>query len=185
MSVMNRDEEGASMIPGTLGRRTRPLALLAVSCAALTAATAGGATGTNQHITLSSVTVHGADKAMHAVATGRIHAAGSFTGSDTQEPGRDLITLRFRNGTVTLSGNEQSTKMTPDLRSCTAKGIGRGTFAITGGTGAYDGISGSGTYTRHTSIVGARSAAGACLGEKAQPKLIRYRATHVGTIALP
>lgn len=167
-----------------LRRHLRLLPLLVAACAALAAAAAGSATPANEHITLSSTTIKGVDSAMRAVATGRIHATGSFSGRDTRKSGRDLITLRFRNGTITLNGNEQSTKMTPNLRSCTAQGVGRGTYTITGGTGAYRHISGSGTYTRHTSIIGARSSTGACLARGATPKLITYRATLIGTIAL-
>ena len=147
------------MTLATLRRHLRLLPLLVAACAALAAAAAGSATTANEHITLSSTTIKGVNSAVRAVATGRIHATGSFTGSDTQNSGRDRITLRFRNGTITLNGNEQSTKMTPNLRSCTAKGVGRGTYTITSGTGA-------------------------CLAQKATPKLIRYRATLLGTIAL-
>jgi len=184
MSSQTTIRKEHSMTLATLRRHARLLPLLAAACGALAAAAAGTATTANEHITLSSTTTKGIDSAVRAVATGRIHATGSFTGTDTQNSGRDLITLRFRAGTITLNGNEQSTKMTPNLRSCTAKGVGRGTYTITGGTGAYRHISGSGTYTRHTSIIGARSSTGACLAQTATPKLIRYRATLLGTIAL-
>ena len=107
----------------TLRRHLRLLPGLAAACAALAAAAAGSATTANEHITLSSTTIKGVDSAVRAVATGRIHATGSFTGTDTQNSGRDRITLRFRNGTITLNGNEHATKMTPNLRNCTAKGI--------------------------------------------------------------
>ena len=68
----------------TLRRHLRLLPLLAAACAALAATAAGSATTTNEHITLSSTTTKGIDSAVRAVATGRIHATGSFTGTDTK-----------------------------------------------------------------------------------------------------
>jgi hypothetical protein len=141
---------------------------------------AGAATG-NEHFTLSSTTVEGVDHAVRVVAVGAVHATGTFSAKENNGSSRDLITLHFAKGTITLAGHELKTSMVPNLRACTAKGTGRGTFTITGGTGAYTGITGRGTYLRHTSIVGARDKNGTCLGQKAQPKLVRYKATAVGT----
>jgi hypothetical protein len=152
------------------------LAVLAVSGGA-------GASSANEHLTLSSTTVKGVDQAVRAVAVGAVHATGTFTGKDTNSP-RDLITLHFPKGTITLSGHELKTRIVPNLRACRATNTGRGTFTITAGTGAYTGITGSGTYLRHTTIIGARDTHGTCLGQKAQPKLVRYRATAVGNFTI-
>lgn len=172
------------MTLATPRRPARLLPLLAVAAAALATAATVAAAPATEHITLSSTTVNGVDKNMRVVASGPIRGVGTFTGSDLQDPSRDLITFHFRRGTITISGKERSTTMTPNLRSCTASGVGRGTFTVTGGTGVYAGAGGQGTYLRHTSMIGARSASGACLGQRAQPKLIRYRATLVGNITL-
>lgn len=156
---------------------------LTAALVALAAGGGAGASSTNERFTLSSTTVEGVDQAVRAVAVGAVHATGTFTGEDTNSS-RDLITLHFPKGTITLAGHELKTSMVPDLRACRAHGTGRGTFTITGGTGAYTGIAGGGTYLRHTTIVGARDRNGTCLGQKAQPTLIRYRATAVGTFNL-
>lgn len=161
------------------------VALLAPAAAlAAMAGGAGAASKPNEHITLTVTTVKGVDHARRAVARGAIRATGTFKGEEGPTPADDVITLRFRSGTITIKGHEQSTKMIPNLRACTATGVGRGTFTVTAGTGAYTGATGSGSYARHTFIVGARSSSGACLAEKAQPKLVRYKADVVGAITL-
>jgi hypothetical protein len=159
-------------------------ASVALALAAVAAATAAAAPTSNEHMTLSSTTIKGVDHGMRVVARGAIGATGTFAGVDGPNAADDLITFRFPKGTLTISGHEQSTKMTPNLRTCIATGVGRGTFTVTAGTGAYAGATGSGTYVRHTSIVGARGGDGACLGRSAPPKLIRYRADVVGDVEL-
>jgi hypothetical protein len=49
----------------------------------------------------------------------------------------------------------------PDLASCTATEHSVGTWTFTGGTGAYRGITGHGTFVEHGAGVGVR-AHGAC-----------------------
>lgn len=160
-------------------RLARLLLPLAAALVVLAASGGAGASSANEHFTLSSTTVKGVDQAVRVVAIGAVHATGTFTGKDTNSS-RDLITLHFPKGTITLAGHELKTSMIPNLHACRANGTGRGTFTLTGGTGAYTGITGSGTYLRHTTIIGARDKNGTCLGQKAQPKLIRYKATAVG-----
>ena len=164
--------------------RTAAATLVALAGALAMTAAAGAASTPNEHITLTVTTVKGVDHARRAVARGAIRATGTFKGEEGPTSADDLITFRFQGGTITIKGHEQTTKMIPNLRACTATGIGRGSFTVAAGTGAYAGATGSGSYVRHTFIVGARSGNGACLAQKAQPRLVRYRADVVGAITL-
>jgi len=167
----------------SITRLARLLLPLAAALAVLAAGGSAGAASANEHLTLSSTTVKGVDHNRRVVAVGAVRATGTFTGKDTNSS-RDLITLHFAKGTITLAGHERKTRIVPDLRACRATNTGRGTFTITGGTGAYAGITGNGTYLRHTLMIGARDGKGTCLGQKAPPKLVRYKATVTGTFNL-
>jgi hypothetical protein len=129
------------MSPALLRRTAGALIALAVVVPA--AAGAAGGAKANERMTLTSTTIDGVDHALRVVARGAVHGTGSFTGGGDPTSADDLITLRFAKGTITINGHEQSTKMTPNLRACTAKGVGRGTFTVTGGTGAYAGARGT------------------------------------------
>lgn len=149
-----------------------------------TVATSPAATPHNERVVLTSTTSHGTEHGQRATASGVVRASGTFRGHDTRNARRDLLTLRFPKGTITISAKEQSTKLTPNFSACTLSNIGHGTFTVTRGTGAYSGIVGRGRYTRHTVIVGARSSTGVCLGRTAPPKAIHYKAVLTGNFAL-
>lgn len=172
------------MSAARLMRAALVLSLAAAVSAAVVTAAASGAGGPIERITLTSTTVKGVDKKLHVVAHGPIAGNGTYTGVQTPGSSRDRITLRFRNGSVFLVGNDEDSKVTPDLHSCTARGIGHGTYTITGGTGRYRGVTGEGSYTRRLKFIGARDKSGACLGQNAQPRVIQYTAALVGTAAL-
>ena len=71
----------------------------------------------------------------------------------------------------------------PDYKACKGNLVGRGVFTITGGTGAYAGVSGKGTYTRKGVLIGARDASGACL-PKHKPKASYVTVKFTGSAAL-
>ena len=84
-------------------------------------------------------------------------------------------TLKLPAGKVRLRVHDHES-MRLDLRSCTARQVGKGTWRIVSGTGAYRGASGSGTFVRRALIVGAFDDSARCLGESAPP------AAQAGTI---
>jgi hypothetical protein len=118
----------------------------------------------------------------------RVSASGPISGNGTgvlrtipAGGNVDHVTVRLAKGSVYLVATDTRAVVHPDLRACKAKLVGRGTFTITGGTGAFRGASGKGTYNRTGTLIGARSASGACLGHKAMPKASYATVTMTGT----
>jgi hypothetical protein len=163
--------------------------LTALTIAGLTAtialvAVASGATGRNAAAERLVVTGDSAkpSSTIHVRAGGPISGRGTVT---IKSSGRvDHTTLHLPKGTVRLNAIEQSFVVHPDPTKCLAVSTGRGTFKIIGGTKAFRGVSGHGTYRRRTTIVGARSAGGACLGNSAPPSAEKTKTTMTGTASL-
>ena len=176
------------------GRATAKRLATATACAALAAVAVTGATGPglgaspaqaprNQVFSIISLTVHGKERPIPVVGSGAITAAGVFT---EKAIARDLdrITLRFPKGTLVLRARE-NLSWKPDLGACLATARGGTTWKVIGGTGAYAGATGGGTYTDHGTLLGARGADGACLGKAAPPPYVIVTADFVGTVTLP
>jgi hypothetical protein len=169
----------------------RPAAYLALALAASvvvgTAAASGAANAKPlpQRFTLFSANVRGKDVPMAVEAAGQINGIGTETQTDKDTPGgqTNYATLHFARGTLRLLAPEQF-DWKANLRTCTATASGGGTFTIEGGTGAYRGATGKGTFTAHGILIGARGKSGACLGESAPPAANYVTVTAVGTIAL-
>jgi len=139
-----------------------------------------------QRFTLYTANVRGTDAPVAVQANGPISGVGTVTQiARSASGGREvnLVTLRFATGTVRLVAPERS-GWKIDARSCAAKAFGAGTFRITGGTGAYRGARGSGSFTNHGVALGARSADGACLADKAPPVVNYVVVTLSGKAAL-
>ena len=83
------------------------------------------------------------------IATGPIHAKGTDT---TVSETRD--TLTFPNGTVSITHKPKTNRDSFDPVTCLFSFTERGTYQITGGTGAYAGVSGHGHYTVEATGVG-------------------------------
>jgi hypothetical protein len=160
-------------------RATRLAGLSAVIAAAAAATVLGTAAASTsaerkllpQRFTLYTANVRGNDAPVVVQAAGPISGVGTVTQTATSTPGgREInyITLRFAPGTVRLVAPERS-GWKIDRRSCTANAFGAGTFRITGGTGAYRGVRGNGSFANRGVAVGARSSNGACLAENAPP----------------
>jgi hypothetical protein len=145
------------------------LSLLSLSYAATEAAGAKelasakptGATPLPQRLTIYSANV--ADKEAPALgeATGPISGIGLVTFRDA--PGNAVpFTLVLPKGTVSFSARGDF-RWKPDFATCTATRDIRGTYTITGGTGAYRSATGKGTFSEHGAGIGVRNSNGKCL----------------------
>lgn len=125
----------------------------------------------SQRFVMSYATVHGTDSPTSVTAAGPIHGQGSIVDTPIRETPHGVIlrsVMTLPDGSVTLRADEEySVKM--DERTCTATNIGRGTWRVVSGTGAYEHTTGKGTFVRSTFIVGAFGDDGACLGRSAMP----------------
>lgn len=147
-----------------------------------------GASASNpraQNFTLFSANVRGKDAPMAVKAAGPIAGIGTESQNDTDTHGGQVnyVTLHFAKGTLRLIAPERF-GWKPDLPSCTATANGNGAFTIKGGTGAYRGATGKGTFTARGVLIGARSPNGTCLGEKAPPTVNYVTVTLTGTISV-
>jgi hypothetical protein len=167
----------------------------ATAVAAATLIAAAGSTTANaesrpaaERFVMTFKTFNGVDHPVHVRATGPIAGRGTETQTDTETPTGEVVdfTWHLRRGTVTAHALEHQT-LTFNPAACTAKTVGTGTWTITSATGDYTGATGSGTFSTHGSITGARDANGNCQGPDgtAPPKSVIVSLTGIGTAALP
>jgi hypothetical protein len=104
------------------------------------AGSAGGSLGAQRFLLLGTdPTVEGPPETV--LAFGPIHAKGSVTNvSDT----KDIFV--FPDGTLTVTHRPKSSGESFDPVTCLFRFRERGTYRITGGTGAYEDASGKGNY---------------------------------------
>jgi hypothetical protein len=91
-----------------------------------------------------------------------IIARGVFTAGGVTHPGNRVDTAVFPDGTFKIahSGGTGTPRFNP--KTCLAVFALNGTYRLSGGTGAYAGISGHGIYRLNIMFVAARNAAGKC-----------------------
>ena len=146
------------------------LVTLSLAAAACGEDGAAGQGSSAQAIKVYSLTLRGEEQPVHVVARGAISGIGTLAADRETGGGRlHQVTLRFDGGTVRLTlrlTREGEGWRTPNRRTCTAKRFGRGTFTITGGTGAYEGASGEGTFKEGGIAIAQRTRSGKCLGER-------------------
>ena len=89
-------------------------------------------------------------------------ARGVFTAGGVDHPGNKVDTVVFPDGTFKIahSGGTGTPRFNP--KTCLSVITLNGTYRLSGGTGAYAGISGHGIYRLNILIVAARNAAGQC-----------------------
>lgn len=138
-----------------------------------------------EHFVMTFQTFDGTDQPTHVSATGPLRGAGIETQSDVDTPDGEYVvfTWHLQAGDVYLEASEDYS-MTFDVRACTAKASGSGSWRITGGTGAYADATGSGTFTDHGSFTGARDN-GDCEGPDSNtpPKTSVFTLTGTGVAA--
>jgi hypothetical protein len=160
-----------------------------VAVAAATAPAGGSeAKSGSQQIMLSSLNIRGNEQTVYVTATGPIRGVGTETQTEKESTNGQIkyVTLHFDTGTVRLVAPEKF-EWRPDLRTCTARPVGGGTFRITGGTGAYRGATGKGTFTDGGIAIAQRTGTGKCLGDKtpAAGVVLYVTANMVGSVAIP
>jgi hypothetical protein len=136
------------------------IAAVLLSLVALASAEPAGAQQVPQRFTIYSANIANKDAPMLVAASGPISGIGLVTTSDA--PGAVPITLALPKGKVFLSA-QGDFRWKPDFATCTATRDIRGTYTITGGTGAYRSATGKGTFREHGAGIGARSSSGKCL----------------------
>jgi hypothetical protein len=166
----------------------RAAASLAVrTAAAIPIATASGAStrSGSELIVLTSKGQDGNDGTVAARAKGLISGLGTAHIGSSRNGRVDHVKLHLPRGTLLLTVRLKSFTFQFDPKACTATNNGRGAFTITGGTKAFHGARGHGTYRRHTAILGTRTASGTCLGQSAPPKAVSNNLKMTGTASLP
>lgn len=160
--------------------------VLAVVGLALTAAFVGLAdaathttTGLPIAFTMDSVTTGGRELPIKIYASGAITAVGTW--HEKTVHGVDHVAIAFPKGEIFVTARE-ALSWRPDIAACIAKARGGTTWAVTGGTRAYRGARGGGTYTDAGTMLGARDAAGACLGPNTPPPYVVVTADFVGKL---
>jgi hypothetical protein len=147
-----------------------PVAALALAASAFGAAHAAPQRFTISESDSSIAKNHPQPVAVHVRAVGPIAGKGTGVIRTIPAGGKvDHVVLRFPNGTVTLEATDTFAAVHPNYAACKAALVGRGTFSIMSGTGAFAGASGQGTYVRSGTLIGRRSSSGACL-PRATPK---------------
>ncbi len=97
---------------------------------------------------------------------GKVIATGAFTavGTDVEQPSNGpsaTSTFVFPDGTITVTRTDNPGG-TGDFNpvACVGHFTNTGTYVLTGGTGAYSGISGGGTYSSRGTMIAARTPSG-------------------------
>ena len=155
------------------------MAAIAVS-GAMTASAATGArvavSGT-EHFQMMTTTGTG--------TTGSVIASGVFTaaGVDHEHQATNTSTFTFSNGTINVKHSKGTGTQHFDPKTCLLTVDEHGTYKLLSGTGAYAGISGSGTYQVSILAIGA-SSGGTCVRNK-PPVAFHQVINASGPVSLP
>jgi hypothetical protein len=143
-------------------RRTRAAAIGAISAAAVLsgaglAAASTASTPSSAIEYFHSMTTSGTATQISVIGNGVFTAAGvDITRSATTD------IFKFPGGTISVSHHSGHVTKAFNRKTCLFTGTDYGTYKLTGGTGEYAGISGSGTAVSHVIGVAARDAKGRC-----------------------
>jgi len=147
---------------------------VAASAAALAIASPAAASTSTEHFSLISVSTNESHIVYSVIATGRFTAGGTAVMTGKK------VTLRFQQGTIALNVTNRHHTIT-SYPGCLQTDTSSGTYAIAGGTGAYTGISGSGTSAVKVTFV-ENMVNGTCSGN---PAAIQAIVTASGPVSLP
>ena len=135
-------------------------AALATASMVVTGALAASATTTTEHFQI--VTTNPATNKYPLIAYGAITAHGTDI-----EGSHNLARFVFSNGTLKIKHSNGKGTQHFNPRTCLLQINQRGTYKVLGGTGAYRGASGHGTY--HLQIVGIGAKVGGKCSQRAKP----------------
>jgi hypothetical protein len=129
----------------------------AMAATGLTAASASQAAGSSGFGYFQIVTTNPANNAPSSII-----ARGVFTAGGVDHPGNKVDTAVFPNGTFKIAHSNGTGTPRLNPKTCLFVLALNGTYRLSGGTGAYAGISGHGIYRANITFVGARNSAGKC-----------------------
>ena len=136
------------------------VASCAIAVCGLTAASAANSAGTRPDVsgseTFYAMTTSPTSSRYSAIATG-VFTAGGFDDS-----GRTADTLHFPGGTIRIRHGATHGTQVLNTKTCLFKASQTGAYTVSGGTGRYAGIRGSGTAVISILAVGARNSKGQC-----------------------
>jgi hypothetical protein len=152
----------------------------AVAVSGITAASAAshGVSGI-EHLRL--MTTSATSNRATIIATG-VFTTGGADLTSSGPNGTDLV--KVAGGTFKIKHRDGRIKQTLDPRTCLMSVSGPGTYKISGGTGKYAGIRGSGKFVLSIMAIAARDSHGKCSMAKA-PLVWQQIITAQGPVSLP
>jgi hypothetical protein len=129
----------------------------AMAATGLTAASASQAAGSSGTEFFQIMSTNPANNAPSSII-----ARGVFTAGGVDHPGSKVDTAVFPDGTFKITHSNGTGTPRFNAKTCLGTLVLNGTYRLSGGTGAYAGISGHGIYRLNIVFVGARNAAGNC-----------------------
>ena len=129
----------------------------AMAATGLTAASASQAAGSSGTEFFQLVNSNPANNAPSSII-----ARGVFTAGGVDHPGSKVDKVVFPDGTFKIAHSNGTGTPRFNAKTCLGTIALNGTYRLSGGTGAYAGISGHGIYRLNLLIVSARNAAGKC-----------------------
>jgi len=157
----------------------------ATAAAALAVANIAAATSTTKTETFTAVTTNPGSGVASLIATGAFTAGGTLL-----TDGKRKQTFRFADGKFTVVQGTAGTKhQSLNLASCLYTKTGSGAYTLTDGTGAYQGISGSGknsfTLRAVYPLVKGKCPSSDQPGSSGTPTAIQFTETGSGPVSLP
>jgi hypothetical protein len=129
------------------------VASAALALTGLSAAGASPAVSGTEHLQIMSTSA--------TSSTAPVIVYGVVTAAGVDHQGNNTDTFKFANGSFKVKHSAGKGTQNFNPKTCLAQIAEHGTYTISGGTGAYKGISGHGTY--HFSILGiAKKVKGKC-----------------------
>ena len=154
---------------------TATAAAAAVGGAGLAVASTHSATTGTEHFQMMTTSGNS--------STDSVIASGAFTAPGVDHEGRSTATFSFSNGTVTVKHSRGKGTQSFNPKTCLLTVNMHGTYNLTGGTGAYAGITGSGKY--QLSILGIAARSGGKCSMNKPPVAFHQVINASGPVSLP